>query len=176
MKILKNKYKMLLVFIPVAYFSVFFHEVGHWTIGEMLGNDLTLRLNGVSTKNGGELLENTSLYLLCGGVGFTLLLTIIFWGIIEKYKVIYAYPVVFFNFFFRLFPQIMNFDAQDEAKISMLLGIGKYTVAIIVIISLFLMTLRAYYVLKLNYKENLLYLVVSLFCTILVVITDLLLF
>ena len=172
MKIFNNKFKMLLMFIPVAYFSFFFHELGHWTIGELLGNDLTLRLNGVSTKHGGDYLENTHLPITLGGVCFTLLLTIIFWGVIEKCKLIYAYPFVFFNFFMRLFPQIMNFDVQDEAKISMLLGIGKYTIAIIVLISMFLITLRASYVLKLNYKDNLLCVIASLICVILVVITD----
>jgi len=175
MKIFNNKFKMLLVFIPVAYFSFLFHELGHWTLGEIFGNDMILRLNGVSPKSG-QYLENTYLYMLCGGVCFTLLLTVFFWCIIEKYKAIYAYPVVFFNFFMRLFPQIMNFDAQDESSISMLLGIGKYAVAIIVLITLFLMTLRASYVLKLNYKDNLLCFIVSLICLILVVVTDNLLF
>jgi len=147
MKIFNNKVKLVLVFIPITYFSFFFHEVEHWIVGEILGNDMALRLNGVSPKSG-QYLENTHLYILCGGVGFTLLLTIISWCVIEKYKFIYAYPVVFFNFIFRLFPQILKFDFQDEAKISALLEVSKYTITMIVLIPLLLITWRASYVLK----------------------------
>ena len=170
----KLKLQLALMFIPVAYFSFFFHELGHWIIGEILGNDMAFRLNGVSPKSG-QYLEHTRVYLLCGGVGFTLLLTTVFWYIIEKYKVILAYPVVFFNFFFRVSPQIM-FDQQDEAKISALLGIGKYTVTILVIFSLLFITWRACRVLKLNYKDNILCVIASIISTILVVLTDYLLF
>ncbi len=140
-------------------------------IGEVLGNDVFLRLNGVSPKSG-QYLENTHLYVLLGGPCFTILLSLISWLVIEKYKIIYLYPVVFYNFFFRLFPLIIKFDWQDEAKISMLLGIGKYTVAITVLIVLLLIVWRASYVLKRNYKDNLLYIIVSLICAFLVIFTD----
>ena len=52
---------------------------------------MTLRLNGVSPKSG-EFVGNAYLYVLCGGPCFTILLTIVFWCLIEKYKVIYLYP------------------------------------------------------------------------------------
>lgn len=177
MKILDNKIKLklALAFIPVAYFSFFFHELGHWIIGELLGNDMVLRLNGVSPKSG-QYLENTHLYILFGGVGVTVLLAIISWLIIEKYKKIYAFPVVFFNFFFRLFPMLINFNFQDEAKIAALLGIGKYIVAIIVLILLLLIAWRSARVLKLNYRDILLCLTASLVSAFLVVATDMLLF
>ena len=170
-KKIDNKVKIALMFIPIAYFSFFFHELGHWIIGEVLGNDMILRLNGVSPKSG-QYLENTHLYVLLGGICFTLLLSLTSWFVIEKYKIIYLYPVVFYNFFMRLCPQIIKFDWQDEAKISMLLGIGKYTVAIIVLVGLLLITWRTSYVLKRNYKDNLLYVIVSLICTFLVIFTD----
>ena len=171
----KTKLKLALIFIPVAYFSVFFHELGHWIVGEILGNDMLLSLNGVRPKSG-QYIENTDLYVICGGVFFTILLTLISWCIIERYKVIYLYPVVFFSFLFRLFPQILSFDSQDEAKISAILGIGKYTISAIVLILLFLIVWRTNHVLKLNYKDNLLCTLVSIICIFLVVITDELLF
>ena len=177
MKVFDNKMnlKLMLMFIPVAYFSFFFHEFGHWVVGEILGNEMGLRLNG-SSPISGQYLENSQLYILCGGVGFTLLLTIISWFIIEKYKVIYAYPIVFFNSFMRIVPQIIKFDFQDEAKISALAGIGKYTIAIIVIFLLLFIVWRTSRVLKLNYKDNILCFIASIICTFLVVITDYLLF
>ena len=175
MKIFDNKIKLAMVFIPIAFFSFFFHELGHWIVGEILGNDMALRLNGVSPKSG-QYLENTHLYVLCGGVCFTVLLTIIFWCVIEKYKKMYAFPVVFFNFLFRLFPLIINFNFQDEAKISALLDASKYSVAIIVLTPLLLITWRASHILKLNYKDNILCVIASIISAFLVVITDMLLF
>jgi len=176
MKAFNNKEKLILflIFIPVAYFSLFFHELGHWIVGEIFGNDMVLSLNGARPKSG-QYVENTHLYILFGGVCFTILLALIFWCVIEKYKIIYAYPFVILNFILRLLPQI-KFDFQDEAKISALLGVGKYTIVAIVLISLFLITWRASRVLKLNYKYNLLFAVVSIVCLLLVVITDELLF
>jgi len=167
----KVKLKLALIFIPVAYFSMFFHELGHWTIGEIFGNDMALRLNGVSPKSG-QYVENSHLFVLFGGPCFTIFLSLIFWCVIEKYQIIYTYPVVFFNFFMRLFPLAIKFDWQDEAKISELLGIGKYTVAIIVLILLLLITWRASRVLKLNYKDNILCVIVSIICIFLVIFTD----
>jgi len=173
----KLRLKLFLIFIPVAYFSCFFHELGHWIIGEILGYDMFLTLNGSGIKNGQQFVENTHyLYHLFGGVCFTIFLTLIFWGVIEKYKVIYVYPFVLLNFIHRLFPQIIKFEYQDEAKISTLLGIGKYTIAIIVLISLLLITWRSSRVLKINYKDNLLFAFVSIICLLLVVVTDELLF
>jgi len=40
------------------HISLFFHELGHWIVGEILGNDMIFRLNGVSPKSG-EYVENT---------------------------------------------------------------------------------------------------------------------
>jgi len=171
----KIRLKLLLIFIPVAYFSCFFHELGHWLVGEIFGNDMVLSLNGAKPKSG-QYVENTLLYILFGGVCFTILLALIFWYVIEKYKVIYAYSFVILNFIHRLFPQLIKFDFQDEAKISALLGVGKYIIAAIVLISLFLVTWRASRVLKLNYKDNLLCAIVSIICLLSVVVTDELLF
>ncbi len=39
--------RLLLLFIPVAYFSYLFHEFGHWSVGELLGNRMEYSLNYV---------------------------------------------------------------------------------------------------------------------------------
>ena len=166
------RWKIALLFIPVAFFSLLFHEFGHWTVGEILGNDMGITLNHAFPKSGQYIGSKDNLYMLCGGPCFTILLAIIFWGIIEKYKIIYAYPVVFFNFFLRLFGNIIKFEWQDEAKISAILEIGRYTVAIIVLVPLLLITWRASYVLKLNYKDNLVCTGASLVAVFLMILTE----
>ncbi|PLW97091.1 MAG: hypothetical protein C0593_09440 [Marinilabiliales bacterium] len=43
---------VFLVFIPIAFLSYLFHEFGHWTFGEILGDDMVLSLNNAAPKSG----------------------------------------------------------------------------------------------------------------------------
>jgi len=70
--------KLILLFIPVAYFSYLFHEFGHWTIGEILGNSMTFSLNNVSPQSGLYIESNHSLWVSLGGPVFTIILAYIF--------------------------------------------------------------------------------------------------
>lgn len=37
-------WKVIIAFIPIAFFTYLFHEFGHWTFGELSGNDMILNL------------------------------------------------------------------------------------------------------------------------------------
>lgn len=142
-----------LLFIPVAFLTYLFHESGHWIVGEMLGNDMVLSLNSANAHSGSYLDKTHSLFISMGGPAFTMLQAIIFLIIIEKTKSIYAYPFVFFAAFSRFFSLVFGeFSQQDEARIAVMLDIGTYPVAIIVIMVLFLIVWRSSYLLKLNLK------------------------
>ena len=68
-----------------------------------------------------------------GGPGFSILMALAAFIVIEKYGTIYIYPFLFFPFFSRAFSLLFGgFSKQDEASIAANLGLGKYTVAIIV--------------------------------------------
>jgi len=166
----KPDVRLLLLFIPVAYFSYLFHELGHWTVGEMLGNAMTYSLNWVSPKSGQYVGVHDAVFTLMGGPGFTILQALIFLLIIERYKALYAYPFVFFAFFIRFFALVFGgFGKQDEAKISALLSIGPYTVALIVLSVLFLIVWRSSYKLKLELRTNSMFFAVSTACELLVI-------
>jgi hypothetical protein len=151
----KTFIRICLLFIPVAYLSYLFHEFGHWVIGELLGNKMVYSLNYVWPEKGQYISESHNLYVSIGGPAFTILLSILFLLIIEKYRTIYAYPFVFFQMFMRFFALVFGgFCKQDEARISLILGFEPYTIAIIVLTLLLLMVLRASYSLKINLKIN----------------------
>jgi hypothetical protein len=151
----KLSLKFVLLFIPVAYASYLFHEFGHWIIGEIFGNKMIFSLNLVWPQNGHYIDASNDLYVTSGGPAFTILLSLIFLLIIEKYKTMYAYPFVFFQMFFRFFALVFGgFEQQDEARISAILQLGTYSVAIIVLLLLFLILLRASYLLRINMKKN----------------------
>jgi hypothetical protein len=80
---------------------------------------------------------------------------------------------VFFQFFCRFFSIIFGeFSIQDEAKVSAIIGIGKYTIAISVILLLLFLVWRGSYILKLNYKSNWYFFTISVVCELLVIATD----
>lgn len=146
-------WRVALLFIPVAFLTYLFHEFGHWIVGEMLGNDMVLSLNNATARSGYYIDNAHVLYISMGGPAFTILQAIIFLAIIEKSKSIYGYSVVFFAAFSRFFSVVFGgFSLQDEARISSMLDISIYAVAIIVLLVLFLIVWRSSYLLKLNLK------------------------
>jgi hypothetical protein len=164
--------RIYLLFIPVAYVSYLFHEFGHWIVGEVLGNNMMFSLNYVWPKNGHYIDASHEVLVLIGGPAFTILLAVISLLIIEKYSTIYAYPLVIFQMVLRFFSLIFSgFYKQDEARISSLLGLGTYTVGIIVLIVLFLIVLRASYKLKIDFQYNSCFFTVSILCLLMVIAT-----
>ncbi len=112
----KLSWKFMLLFIPVAYASYLFHEFGHWIIGEALGNNMLYSLNNVTPQSGHYIGASDEVLVSIGGPAFTILLSLFFLLIIEKYKTMYAYPVVFFQMFCRFFSLVFGgFGLQDEA-------------------------------------------------------------
>lgn len=162
--------RLFLLFIPIAYLTYLFHEFGHWIIGELLGNDMSFSLNYVSFKNTEHIGKNHQLLSSIGGPLFTILQSFIFLLIIEKYKTVYVYPFVFFAFFTRFFSLVFGgFENQDEAAISASLEMGKYSVAIIVLLILLVMVWKASKTLKINLKYNCIFYAISTLCVLMVI-------
>lgn len=44
-------WKVIIAFIPIAFLTFIFHEFGHWTYGELSGNDMTLSFNNSDPGN-----------------------------------------------------------------------------------------------------------------------------
>jgi hypothetical protein len=164
--------RLCLLFIPVAYFSYLFHEFGHWIVGEILGNDMIYSLNNVWPGDGHYLHESHDLYVSAGGPAFTILLAVVSLIIIEKSSSLYVYPVLFFQFVLRFFPLVFGgFRRQDEARISSIMGLGTYTVGVIILIILLLIVLRASNKLKIDLKHNGFFFTASILSHLLVMAT-----
>jgi hypothetical protein len=168
----KTLVRLFLLFIPVAYFSYLFHEFGHWIVGEALGNDMIYSLNYVWPKEGHYLNESHNLYVSIGGPTFTILLALLSLIVLEKYSIIYAYPVLFFQFVLRFFSLVFGgFSKQDEARISSIMELGTYTVGIIVLVILLLIVIRGSYKLKIDLQHNGYFFSISILCQLMVIAT-----
>lgn len=143
--------RLILILLLAAYVSYLFHEFGHWLVGTLLGNEMAISLNGSWPESGNFLEESHSLYFSIGGPGFTILQAVIALLIIEKFKTLIAYPFLIFPLIFRVFSLTLGgFSVQDEAGISAMLGLGRYTVALIVCSILLGLVWKGSRVLKLN--------------------------
>lgn len=146
-------WKVAFSFIPIAFFTYLFHEFGHWLVGELLGNDMTISLNSSNSRTGVLLNESQNLFISVGGPVFTILQALLFLLITIKTKSIYAYSTVFFAVFCRFFSIVFGgFSLQDEARIALMLNTNKYLIATIVLSILFLIIWRCNYIMKFNTK------------------------
>ncbi|MEJ2005046.1 MAG: hypothetical protein P8X57_08815, partial [Cyclobacteriaceae bacterium] len=146
-------WKVIMAFIPIAFLTYLFHEFGHWTFGELLGNDMTLSLNNSAPKSGRFVDESDALWSAIGGPVFTIFQGLIFLLITWKSKSRIAYSIAFFAVFSRFFSIVFGgLNLQDEARIASMLGINKYIIAATVLTILSLILWKCNQVMKLDLK------------------------
>jgi hypothetical protein len=159
-----------LLFIPAAYASYLFHELGHWSVGEILGNRMVYSLNLVWPEGGHYVQESHALYVSMAGPAFNVIQAAIASLAIEKFRVLFAYPFAFFPLFNRLFSLLFGgFSMQDEARIAVLLGTGTYVVAIIVVGMLLSIVVWCSHKLQIGFRTNAYVITVSTVCQLLVI-------
>ena len=144
---------VVILFIPIAFITYFFHEFGHWTLGELFGNDMVLSLNNSAPKSGYFTDESIALWSALGGPVFTMIQALAFLLITWITRSIYAYSITFFAVFSRFFSIVFgDINLQDEARIASMLNVNKYIIAAIVLTILFLSLWRCNRIMKLNMK------------------------
>lgn len=120
------------IFISV-FASTILHEIAHWSMGEVLGNKMIATLNGTYASSGNYLQDWHRNYVTMAGPVFTVLQAVLFYFLILKYRRIELYPFLFFPFVFRVAAGLANFAGpNDEGRFGMSLGIGLFTVSIVV--------------------------------------------
>ena len=112
-------FKTALAFIPIAFFTYLFHELGHWTLGELSGNAMTISLNNSAPRNGVFSSDRAALWSSIGGPAFTILQGLLFLVLTSFTRSVYAYSFAFFAVFSRTFSILFGgLDLQDEARIA----------------------------------------------------------
>ena len=141
----------------VVLLSCFFHEFAHWLTGELLGNDMFMSLNRASPVSGKYIHDWNANIVTISGPTFTILQAIVFYFILDGSKKVYLYPFLFFPFVYRFFAGLANmFSPNDEGRIGLHLGIGLYTLSIIVSALLLFLIVRFSLKNNLGLKFNLL--------------------
>ncbi|RXK55354.1 hypothetical protein ESB00_05505 [Oleiharenicola lentus] len=129
--------RLLLVLLAAAFAHNLFHEFGHWLVGALLGNPMSMNLNLAWPTSGHYREDWQAVASSLGGPGCSILMAAAAWIVVEKFGTVYAYPFLFFPLYCRTFSLLLGgFAKQDEAFISARLGLGQYTVALIVCVIL----------------------------------------
>ena len=127
------KLKYVFITATAVFFSFFFHELAHWAAGELLGNKMGMSLNSTYPISGIYLKKWNENFVDAAGPLFTILQAVIFYLIINKTSSRYSYPFLLMAFIERFLAMALTFiNLNDEARISNSLGLGLFTLPLIV--------------------------------------------
>lgn len=166
----------LVLFIAVLL-TFIFHEFGHWLTGEILGNKMVMTLNGCHPVSGKFLSEWNFTWVSIAGPIFTVIQSLFILYFIKRYKSIFLYPFLFFPFFMRMVTTLFSIiQPQDEAVFSSLLGLGTWTIPIMICLILLYLCWKGATILKINWKINLNNFIFSILFCIIVIAMDKMIF
>jgi hypothetical protein len=131
----------------ITAFAVFLsfelHELCHFFTGEFLGNKMAMTLNSGYPVNGYYLKEWHFPVVSAAGPLFTLLQALLFYSILKKKDNYYLYPFLFSAFFLRFSAMLISFKRpNDEARISEAIGIGRFTLPLLISAFLFFLVYK----------------------------------
>ena len=167
-------YQYILVSALAVILSFLFHELTHFLTGEVLGYNMKMTLNSASLINGNY---NNALHqniVSISGPIFTIIQAIIFYYIIKKNGNYLLYPFLFVPFLMRVMAMVVSiFNANDEARVSEWLGIGKWTLPILIIAFLFFLVYKCSKQQKYTLKFNIInYLLATVFLSTVVLLNQ----
>ena len=147
------KYIPFILIVSIATFVI--HEAGHFFAGKLLGYEMYVSINKAGPKSGTELAADWHrLLITMGGPFVTYLQALIGLWVANKYKALWAFPVVFMAFMMRLMAAgISLISPNDEHRASEALGIGAWTLPLLAVAALFVITLLTSKRLGLRWKS-----------------------
>lgn len=135
--------KYILICLLAVVLSWVLHEFAHWITGVALGYDMTMTLNATYPTNRKMNSEADQQIMSAAGPLFTLLQAVVIYILMKSKQRKLLYPFLFTCLYMRLLAMGLSFiNPNDEARISKYLGIGTFTLPLIVSAFLFLLVYR----------------------------------
>ncbi len=165
--------KYIAVFAIAVFFSWLLHELAHWAVGEFLSYKMVMTLNTSYPLNG-QFVQGWHYQLIsASGSIFTLCEALLIFVLMTQRKWILLYPFIFTCFYMRLFAAIISFsNPNDEARISSAIGIGKFTLPIIMTIILFGLIYKISKLYGFNTRFNVVNLCLTILFSSIIILTD----
>ncbi|MGA7296583.1 MAG: hypothetical protein WBW92_03600 [Rhodanobacteraceae bacterium] len=145
-------FHLALFAIGIASFVA--HEFAHWVVGESLGHTMQASLNHVWPLD--PVSRSHQLLISAAGPALTLILGIAGFVLVRMRDSLTGFALLYMAFFSRLLAAAVSiFNPNDEARISVQLGLGFWTMPAIVVLVLFALTVLASARLKLSLRDQL---------------------
>lgn len=173
-----NDQKITLKYILTGIFAVALtwaiHEYTHWLTSELLGYETVMRLNGTSVIDGRIPTELHKAIISISAPIVTILQgLIVFVFLKSRGWNKYLYLLLLSAFYMRFLAGLMNLImANDEARVGQFLGIGTFTLSIIVSGVLFFMVYKISRKDKLNWKFQLWTAIITLLASWTLILSD----
>ena len=148
--------------------SFLIHELAHWLAGVGLGYDMVATPNHVWSKTPMSITDQS----LVSGAGplITIAQGLLGFWLVRSRSSHFGFALVYIAFFMRLLAAgVSLFNPNDEARISSLLGLGTWTLPVLVVIGLLTLVVAASRQLRLSFRDQFFcYLVSSIAVTLIV--------
>lgn len=153
-----------------GFFTFVLHEAAHWVAGSALGYDMQARLNAVTATT--AVLPAHKAMIDAAGPLVTILQALIAFAFVLRYRANTAFVFLYMAAFMRVLASAISvFNPNDEARLSVYLGLGMWTLPIVTSLALLVLTWRASQYLMLTWKEHVLcYLTASVSISLVVAI------
>ncbi len=149
--VLTAKFYVALFFVGIGTFSI--HEFAHWITGVAIGHDMVATPNHVWSRNPMSTLDQT--IVSSAGPLITIAQGIMGFWLVKRHRSQLGFALLYMAFFMRLLAAGMSFfNPNDEARISQLLGLGTWTLPLIVVLGLFFLLMSASRNLKLKFRDQ----------------------
>lgn len=164
--VLTPKFYVVLFFVGIGTF--FIHEFAHWIAGVAIGHDMVATPNHVWSRNPMSTFDQT--IVSSAGPLITIAQGIMGFWLVKRHRSQVGFALLYMAFFMRLLAAGMSFfNPNDEARISQLLGLGTWTLPLIVVLGLFCLLMSASRNLKLKFRDQFLcYLLASIVVSLIV--------
>lgn len=156
-------WRFYLVLILACPLTFIVHEAAHWSMGEGLGYSMTMSLNGAYPGAGAFATDAHVIWVSAAGPLITLLQALAAYALMRSGRHRLAYPFLFVAFMMRFAAAVVSIKhPNDEARISQMLGLGTWTLPLLMVALLFVLLYVSSRRLRIGWRANLLsYLVVS---------------
>ena len=109
------------------------HEFAHWATGEYLGYDMVLTLNKSYPVSQQYKMPLDYQFVTIAGPLVTIIEALVAYVLLTGKRNIYLFAILLTCFYMRLMAMGMSFiNPNDEARFGLYMGVGKFTVPVIV--------------------------------------------
>lgn len=131
------------------------HEAGHWAMGIWLGHTMVFHLNGVGPAPGVVMSARDAFMVTAAGPLVTVLQALVACALIQQRVLLLAYAFVFTAWFMRFAATLVSIvHPNDEARMSLQLGLGTWLLPVTTMLGLLALTWWAAGRLRLGWRVN----------------------